>query len=75
MGIDSEEYVAILHEADGKVIDQRTLRGVPQEHHASTTKKATSNLALTWHHFQTKIQGSNSSRRKTHPQHFNEKAK
>jgi len=75
LSIDSEEYAGILHEESGKVIDQRTLRGVPQEHHASTTMKATSNLVLTWHRSQTKSQGSNSLRRKTHPQHFNEKAK
>ena len=73
MSIDSGEKVAILHEAAGKVINQRNLRGFPPEHHANTSKRATSNLALTWHHSQTKSQHSNSSRPKTHQQHFNEK--
>ena len=75
MSIDSEEKVAILHEAADKVIDQRALGGVSHEHHAITTKKSTSNLALTWHHSQTKSQHSNSSRPKTHQQHFDGKAR
>lgn len=74
MSIDSEEYVAILHEAAGKVIDKRALGGVSHEHHAITTKKSTSNLAMIWHHFRTKIQVSSSSRRNTYPLRFNEKA-
>ena len=73
MGIYSEEKLAILHEAADKVIDQRALGGVPQEHHAITTKKSTSNLAMTWHHFRTKIQVSNSSGLNKYPQHFDEK--
>jgi len=73
MSINSEEKVAILHEAADKVIDQRELGGVSHENHAITTKKSTSNLAMTWHHFKTEIQVSNSSRRSTYPQHFDEK--
>ena len=75
MSINSEEKVAILHEAADKVIDQRALGGVSHEHHAITTKKSTSNYAMTWHHFRTKIQVSNSSRRNTYPQHFDGKAR
>ena len=73
MSINSEEKVAILHEAADKVIDQRALGGVSHEHHAITTKKSTSNYAMTWHHFRIEIQVSNSSRRNTYPQHFDEK--
>lgn len=39
MGIYSEEYVAVLHEAADKAIDQHKLEDVSLEHHENNIKR------------------------------------